>query len=121
MKGIDNCPEPFARFHYSHPVLIEEHLDGVVLTRAGEAEMEVATVVPAGLPGEGPAAEAESVTDRLRKSHVVFHVDKFQRSFPGNLFVPGLTEVVVEVERADAENQQVTRAKETGVNVNFQK
>jgi hypothetical protein len=92
-----------------------------MLTRASEAEVEVPVVVAMGFPRKGPTDEAKSVTNSLRESRVVLRVTKLKRTLPGEFFVPGLTEVVVVVERGDAEDQQVTRAQETGIDVYLQK
>jgi len=120
MKGIDNYPKSLARFLYSNPVLIEQHVDGVVLTGTREAEAEAAALVPLGFSWKGPANETEGIPDRLGERHVVLHINNLQRTLPCDLFISGLAEVVIVIERADAEDQQITRAEQAAVNMDFQ-
>ena len=119
MKSIDNFPEPLSRFLYAHAAVLKQHLDFVVLTWTGETELEVTILVPLSLPRERPADEPEGITDRFGERHVIFHVDDLQRTFPRDLLIVRLTKVMVEVEGADAEDQQVARGNETAVNVHF--
>src|SRR5215510_4440466 len=121
MKRVDDGPEPQPSFLHLHPVLVEEHMDDISLARAFEAEVEIAAVIAAGLPRHDPSDKAESVTDRRRKRRVIFRIDNLQRAFPFYSFIPGFAELMVKIQRADAEDEQIARAQETGVDVYLEK